>query len=428
MSNATDIANQQTFMQTTTPPRFVTDIYQGGLPGVPGLMPLANQFLVNQLYGLSQGMTPYDYGSRIAGFTPAEQAGFGMTLESLGSYQPALQRAGNIYEQSLSNLGRTSGMGAGMIGRAATGLGQLTGQAAGLYGRAPNVARSGALAGVGAIGQGIAGSRAGLGAFDPSGAGAFYNPYEEAVVQRTLQDLEEQGAQADIAGRARAIGSGAFGGSRARLGAEERERTLREAQLRSVGDIRSRGFERAMQQAIGTDEAARRRALQQAGLMGDFGTRLSGIGTNLAGVYGNVAGGLGGLGANFGNVMGGLGTDIANIGLRGSQVGSGIASNIANLGTTQYGLQGQDINRLLNMGKMQRGLDQARLSEAYQDFVGKYNLPTGILGQYSNLVSGMIPGVGSITRGYSQPSDTGVGLGDITQLIGAYKDLQGVTG
>ena len=97
MSNATDIANQQTFMQTTTPPRFVTDIYQGGLPGVPGLMPLANQFLVNQLYGLSQGMTPYDYGSRIAGFTPAEQAGFGMTLDSLGSYQPALQRAGNIY-------------------------------------------------------------------------------------------------------------------------------------------------------------------------------------------------------------------------------------------------------------------------------------------------------------------------------------------
>ena len=36
----------------------------------------------------------------------------------------------------------------------------------------------------------------------------------------------------------------------------------------------------------------------------------------------------------------------------------------------------------------------------------------------------MLPGVGSITKGYSQPSDTGVGLGDITQLIGAYKDLQ----
>ena len=64
MSNGTDntqdIRNQQTFMQTTTPPRFATDFFRGGLPGVPGLVPVANQFFTNQLFGLSQGLTPFD--------------------------------------------------------------------------------------------------------------------------------------------------------------------------------------------------------------------------------------------------------------------------------------------------------------------------------------------------------------------------------
>ena len=425
MSNGTDTSNQQTFMQTTAPPRFATDFYQGGLPGVPGLVPIANQMFTNQLYGLSQGLTPFDYGSRIAGFAPAETAGFGMTLDSLGSYQPALNRAGNILEGSLAGIQGSGAQGQSMLGTAGTGLSQLTDQASNLYGQAPGAALSGAMAGTGAIGQGIAGSQAGLGGFNPNAVSNFMNPFEDQVVQRTLQDLEEQGAKSDQLGRARAISQGAFGGSRARLGAEERERALREAQARSVAGIRSGGFDRAMTQAISTDEAARRRALSQAGLMGQFGGRLAGIGTNLAGVYGNVAGGLGGLGANFGRVMGGLGTDLANIGLRGGQVGSGIASNIADLGSRQYGLQGTDANRLLNIGRMQRGMDQSRLSEAYGDFVGKYNLPANILGQYAGIMGNIIPNLGTITQGYSQPdTSTGTTLSDLIGLGGAIQDFR----
>jgi hypothetical protein len=180
-----------------------------------------------------------------------------------------------------------------------------------------------------------------------------------------------------------------------------------------------------MQQAISTDEAARRRALSQAGLMGQFGGRLAGIGTNLAGIFGNVAGGLGGLGANFGRVMGGLGTDLANIGLRGGQVGSGIASNLANLGARQFGLQGTDANRLLNIGRMQRGMDQARLSEAYGDFVGKFNLPQQLLSQYSGIMAGITPQLGTITQGFSEPRDTSTGLSDLIGLGGALRDLRG---
>ena len=77
---------------------------------------------------------------------------------------------------------------------------------------------------------------------------------------------------------------------------------------------------------------------------------------------------------------------------------------------------------------MQRGMDQARLSEAYGDFVGKYNLPTNILGQYANIMGGIVPNLGTITKGYDQPRDTGLGLGDLTSLVGAVRDFRSLSG
>ena len=62
----------------------------------------------------------------------------------------------------------------------------------------------------------------------PRSTQAFYNPFEEQVVQRTIDDVFKQGEIADIGQRARDISSGgesAFG-SRARLGAEERRAAL----------------------------------------------------------------------------------------------------------------------------------------------------------------------------------------------------------
>jgi hypothetical protein len=397
MSNGTDIDNQQTFGQITAPPNFITQFYQGGLPGVPGLVPMANQFFLNQLYSMAEGKTPFDYGSRIAGFTPAEQAAMGMTFDNLGSYAPFYGAAQDIYGQSYADLLRTGALGEGMIGTGADKFSQFTDIATGLYGMAPGAAEAGTAAGVGAVTSGMEGSLAGLGAFDPANIDAFMNPFEDQVVQKALQDLEEQGAQTEAQAQAQALASGAFGGSRARLGSAEREEALREAQTSTAGRLRQSGFDRAMQQAIATDEAAKRRALQQAGLMDRFGRSLAGFGTNLAGVYGNVAGGLGG--------------------------------NFANLGSNLYGLQGQDAARLMGIGQMQRGMDQARLNEAYSDFVGKYNMPMNMLGNYANLMGGIAPYAGTYTRGYSTPGDVGGGgflsnLGDLSQLYGMFNSGQ----
>jgi hypothetical protein len=116
--------------------------------------------------------------------------------------------------------------------------------------------------------------------------------------------LKTKGAKADIAGRAQAIGSGAFGGSRARLGAQEREEALRKAQLETAAGLRARGYESSAGRAQQAFESQQARQAQQAGLLG-----------NLAGQQ-----------ANIGSQMGTLG-----LGQQGAQLNQ--ANALANLGS-----------------------------------------------------------------------------------------------
>ena len=140
-----------------------------------------------------------------------------------------------------------------------------------------------------------------VGAYDPSMTEQFYNPYENAVVQQTIDDVMKAGDQQDIAARAQAISAGgesAFG-SRARLSADERREALGRGLGDALSNIRSRGFSQAQQTGLG--EFARQRQAERAaasGLLGigaqrgagasqlgsqlaGYGSQLSGIGTNL---------------------------------------------------------------------------------------------------------------------------------------------------
>jgi len=87
----------------------------------------------------------------------------------------------------------------------------------------------------------------------------YYDPYEDRVVQQSIRDATEGLAKQDMAQYARDIASGgesAFG-SRARLSAEERAEAMGRGLAKEVGGIRSAGFQRAQQTAIGEDERAR---------------------------------------------------------------------------------------------------------------------------------------------------------------------------
>ena len=89
----------------------------------------------------------------------------------------------------------------------------------------------------------------GAGYFTPGGIQQFYNPYEQDVVQQTMQDMREANQQQSMANRAKAISSDAFGGSRGRLMEQERERSFGRGMMEGIGGLRAQGFGQAMQGA-----------------------------------------------------------------------------------------------------------------------------------------------------------------------------------
>jgi len=102
----------------------------------------------------------------------------------------------------------------------------------------------------------------------PGGIQQFYNPFEQDVVQQTMQDMREQNQQQGIKDRGRAISSGAFGGSRGRLMGQERERSFGRGMMEGVGGIRSQGFGQAMQGAQAAGQG-----------LGTMGQAFAGLGT-----------------------------------------------------------------------------------------------------------------------------------------------------
>mgnify|MGYP003135813406 CR=1 FL=1 len=374
----------------------------------------------------------------------------------IGEAQGLLRQVPGIAQDATyEGLGALRG-GQDTLGRA----GQMIGRAGVDLSGAQNVL-SGSLGNIGAAAQTGFGATQG---FDPRGISSFMNPYEDAVVSRALQDLEEQGAKADIAGRAQAIGSGAFGGSRARLGAQEREEALREAQLKTAAGLRSQGYESSAGRAQAAFEAQQARQAQQAGLLGNLagqqanigsqmgtlglgqqgaqlnqanamanlgqrqgtmGTQIAGLGQNLAGTIGTAAGGLGSLGTGLSNIYGGTGRNLASSGLQAGQFGSNVGGQMAGLGQGLSALRQGDVGNMMNVGGMQRAQNQAGLDLAYQNFVGQYNLPGQIIGQAGQTAASFAPTLGGTTL--AQGSTSGgsnslmQGLGTAIAAYGALK-------
>ena len=118
----------------------------------------------------------------------------------------------------------------------------------------------------------------GLGRFDPvARTQEFMDPYKEQVVDAALRKIDREGAKRRQAGAAKAIGAGAFGGSRAGVQAAETERAIEETRQDTIANLMSQGYDKALASAMATDEAARKRSLQASGLTGELGARGAGL-------------------------------------------------------------------------------------------------------------------------------------------------------
>jgi len=102
------------------------------------------------------------------------------------------------------------------------------------------------------VGANLLGAQAPETEYDPSMTEKFFNPFEDQVVQQTIDDVIKAGEQRDIAARAQDIGRGGLSafGSRARLTADERQQELGRGLAQELANIRQRGFSEAQRTGL----------------------------------------------------------------------------------------------------------------------------------------------------------------------------------
>jgi hypothetical protein len=202
---------------------------------------------------------------------------------------------------------------------------------------------------------------------------AFYNPYEDMAVQKSLDDVYENWTQQDMGGRADAVGAGAFGGGRGRLMAQERFKQLGRGMSGTAGQMRAQGYTQAQQQAQDAFQNQQQR-MQQAGDMGLRG----------ANMYGQLGAGIAGLG----------------------EMGQGMLTN--------------QINMMNTMGGQARGIADQRLASQYKTAQGLADEPLARLGGLMKLLTSMFPktqGTG-ITTQYGNVDDQEQLLKDLFESLG----------
>ena len=276
--------------------------------------------------------------------------------------------------------------------------------------------------GLGALSRAEQSAMGATGMYDPSMAQMFYDPYEDQVVQQTLEDINRQSAQAGIGLRDRAISQGAFGGARGRISQEELARQTGRGATEAVAGIRSAGFGQAQNQAQQAFEAQRGAQQGLASMQAGLGQAQSGIGSQQAGLGSQLAG--------LGQQQVGTATAFGGLGQQFGQVGQGIAG----LGMQGQNQLGNQINMLNQLGQQGQATQQAALSRQFAGANQLANEPMGRLLQGQQLLAGMPMGGlsgGTGTSGYQRGSyqdpstfsKAAGAIGTVGTLIGALSDV-----
>ena len=234
--------------------------------------------------------------NQVAGMTDLQQAALNQAGAGIGQYVPYLTGAGKT-------LGQASRFFGGAFGPDSP------------FGKA-RVSAEGLITTAG--GQ-IPASAAG---FDPrTGIQPFMDPFQQQVIDMSMQDIRRQGDIARQRQSADAIQAGAFGGSRGELGRQELERNILDQQARSSAQLRAAGFQDAAGRAQQAFEAQQGRTLSGAQLGGQLGSAL-----------GQIASNTGQLGIAGTKALGDLGLQQGALGELGQTLGQRESENLFNMG------------------------------------------------------------------------------------------------
>ena len=327
---------QQTFR--TLDPATRELFYGSGIPGTASYRPgfLQQAFRASNRTFFDEEGNPIVVPQMVAGLSPEQARAIQLSRQATGIQTPFIQQA----EQSLG-----------------TGLETLFG-------------------GLDAARNFL--TRGGTGQFSQDMTQQFLDPFEQAVVDQTRKDILEAGAKRDIQARASDIargGESAFG-SRARLGATERQEALGRGLGEALAGIRSRGFQQAQQAALG-----------------EFGRQQ--------------------------RALTGLGGSLANIAGIGQRALFGAGSAISNLGTQAQQAAQADIQRSLGIGGLTQGQQQAQIDAARANALQQQMAPLQQMQSLLPFVSAVPAGFSNIqTQFGTQPSPLMAGLGAGLSTLG----------
>ena len=279
---------------------------------VPEYISDRQQELLNTLFGVRQVGQPGDPNyvapqqgvlqlpqtipqQQIAGFSPTQEAAMNLAFQGIGAFQPFIQA---------SQAAQTAGLGSAAAG--AEALRQMN--------------------------------------FEPSRVQQFMDPYQQAVTQEAVKEIDRQAALAQNQLAGQAVKAGAFGGSRFGIQQSELARSAQDLRSRRIFEDLSRNF----QQAQATANAANQQRAQQA--------------------------------AGF-----------ANIG----KLTSGIGSTMAGLGAQTQQLGQQDVSQLLGIGGLQQQQAQQQLSAQYQNQLNQMMEPFRRISFGSQTLQQVTPGAGT---------------------------------
>lgn len=184
-----------------------------------------------QLVGQKTPIAKY----KVAGFSPEQIKALQLARQGIGAYKPYLEGAGDYYDQ-----------------------------AGGSYMAGARMGREGAQA------------------YDPYMAKEYMNPYQEAVTQKAIEEMNRQASIQRQGVAAGAVRGGAFGGSRYGVQQAELGRNLADVQGQKILQDYSQNYSQAQQAAMNAFQNQQQR-LQQAGQMRmAAGQGIAGLGQNYA--------------------------------------------------------------------------------------------------------------------------------------------------
>lgn len=254
-------------------------------------------------------------------------------------------------------------------------------------------------------------------------AAQYMSPFIQEALAPQMREAQRQSEIQRNMDQARAVGQGAFGGSRQAIVEAERQRNLGT----QLGDIQAKGLQSAYEQAQNqfNQDAARRLQAQQ--LNQQAGLTVGG--QNLQALLGTQQ-----LGAQTG-----MQSQLANqqafqqaqqlaeqsrqygagLGLQGLQTALQGAGQLGQLGTQEFGQAKDVIGLQSQLGTQQQQQEQAKINALMQDYAAQQRYPYQQLEFMSNILRGTPMGTVQTLYG-AQPSTSSQLLGAGTSLAGAY--------